>query len=114
MTDLVYFVSHWLYTARRLRRDDQQIEAFRRLLGATGLDVLTSSVRNTLAVHAHRSSIDPRFIPLLLLLTWIERAIDRCDRHDRVADDPVAARYRRYIDLIAERGSAFFEELSGV
>ena len=113
MTDLVYFVTHWLYAARRLRRDNQQIDAFRRLIGSASKDVLTSEAWNTFAVHANRSAIDPRFIPLLMVLAWIERANDRCGRSDNVADDAAASRYVRYVDLIAERGLAFFEGSSG-
>jgi len=114
LTDLVYFATHWLYTALRLRGGDGQIGAFRRLIDPAGQDVLTRAARSALVLHTERLGIDRRFIPLLVLLTWIERATDRSRRSDQVAEDPAAIRYRRYVDVIAERGPAFFPELSRV
>jgi len=109
--DLVYFATHWLYTAFRVRTFESQLGVFRHLISGEPDSVLTRAARKALAVYADSLAIDRRFIPMLLALTWIERATDRVHRRrDDVAPapDPVLAQYCRYIDLLGEHSESFF------
>jgi hypothetical protein len=111
LTDLVYFATHWLYAARRVRGHGAQLEAFRALLDGQR-EPFVRAARHALGVYADRLGLDRRFVPLLFALTWIERANDRLGRRagsHLAGTDPAMARYCRYVQLIAERGPRFFE-----
>jgi hypothetical protein len=111
MTDAVYFATHWLFAARRLRDSRQQLGAFRELVTGAGRDRLTCAARSALAAYSDALAIDRRFIPLLVALTWIDRGNDRACRARGEASpngDAAAASYCRYVDQMGAEADALF------
>jgi hypothetical protein len=105
MTDLVYFATHWLFEVRRLRTDDEQLEAFRDLFARGKQDTWTRAVRQVLDRYATEMDIAHEFIPFLVALTWIQRANDRLGRSRGAQpagdEDHALRRFRRFIDALA-------------
>jgi hypothetical protein len=78
LCDLVYFVTHWLYLARGLRRERAKRVAFRDLFITAGKsDARCAAARETLLEYAEKLELDRGFLPLLTVHTWVDRAVDQ-------------------------------------
>jgi hypothetical protein len=110
MLDLVYFATHWLFASHRVTGTDERLRVFDGL-ALDSRDRLATAARRAWAGYVDALGIDRRFVPLLLALTWIERANDRMfrPRHDAAGrEDPARARYVAYVDRLAAHVDEIF------
>jgi hypothetical protein len=110
LVDLIYFATEWHLRARRLKGRRAELRGFRELfIEPTG--AAARAAAEVLADYVRRVEVDPRFVPLLVVLTWAERALDRADRQAAAAGIGASRenRYAEYVRLLAaEAGDAFW------
>ena len=110
LADLIYFVTEWHLRARRLRGRRAELRGFRDLfLPPTGPAALAA--RDALRGYMAGVGVDPRFLPLLLVVTWVERALERAERQataGRGGRAEGANRYAEYVTLMARRRDQLF------
>lgn len=101
LADLIYFVTEWHLRARRLRGRQAELRGFRELfLRPTGPAAIAAE--EALSDYMRRVGVDSRFLPLLLVTTWVDRAVDRADRQvTAVGSASGENRYADYVRLIA-------------
>ena len=113
LCDLVYFVTHWTLRARRLWSETATGRGFRQLF----LDPQEGG-RASVAAHAAiaeyltRCGIDSRFLPPLLVYTWVERTLDqfaRAKAGGHPARSPAVSQYVRFMKLMSEAGERLFK-----
>jgi aminoglycoside phosphotransferase (APT) family kinase protein len=114
LCDLAYFAVHWHRLVRRLRGEPAQLEGFRELVfGAPERHPYAAAVRTVMADYMLRLDIHPGFLPVLLLQTWVERALDRHARRaslDLVAAPRAHNPFVRYVEILAEGTNALMGE----
>jgi hypothetical protein len=92
LTDLIYFVTAWSARVWRLGAEGAEPEALRRLFAdAEPRDEIARAARAAVDGYMRSLSIHPRFLPLLLVHTWLERALDRGDRQGPAGRNPYVA-----------------------
>jgi hypothetical protein len=116
--DLLYFVMHWSYTVRSLRGDDAQLRGFRDLFcGAKRTDPVSTAVHQAVTQYMARLGIDHRFLPLMLVMLCVVRALGRFDRREGAGERGEGARagnqYVDYIGVLAEYADQLFAETYG-
>ncbi len=101
LADLIYFDTEWHQRARRLRGREAELRAFRDLfLRPTG--PAAGAAAEALSDYMQRVGVDPRFLPLFLVTTWADRAVDRADRQVTAMGSASGEnRYADYVRLIA-------------
>jgi aminoglycoside phosphotransferase (APT) family kinase protein len=83
LCDLVYFVTHWTYLARGLEDAEGRLGAFKNLfLAKQGSDLRGDAARDCLTEYLQRLQTASGFLGLLVVHTWVERAIDHWSRQD--------------------------------
>jgi hypothetical protein len=91
LADLIYFVTVWGARVWRLNPPDGESTALRRLFTAPEpRDEIARAAGAALLEYMRRLAVEPRFLPLLLVHTWLERALERQDRRGGAADNPYA------------------------
>jgi hypothetical protein len=80
LRDLIYFVTLWYYRSRPGRGEQAQVDSFRDLLFPSHGDRLAAAASSALEGYMESLSIDPRFFPLMLVLTWVTHATGRWKR----------------------------------
>jgi hypothetical protein len=112
LMDLLHFVSTWSYLARGLPAGVEQTEGFVELFVTGGkADEIVRAVRSSIAGYMEQLQVDSRFLPLLLVMTLVERALDR-ERTPggtvaRPANRP-ANRQVRYLEALAPHAARLF------
>src|SRR5439155_660651 len=102
---------------RRLGRGDGlddgvQLRGFERLFTAEPRDRFVAAATDAIATYVRRLEIDRPFVPVLLVLTWIARALDRLARYgggSAPPNDPACTRYQQYVDILARRVDYLFD-----
>lgn len=112
LCDLIYFVTHWSYLVRRLFDKQSELHGF--------YDVfLASAPESHVALPAHAAltryldllSIDHAYIPILLVYTWLTRALDRFERQHTLGTVLTARadnQYLSYVQLLATHANRLF------
>jgi aminoglycoside phosphotransferase (APT) family kinase protein len=113
LCDLAYFVVHWTHLAHGLKGDAGEIRGFARLVfGTPGRDRRIDAARGALAEYMRRLEISTGFLPLLIALTWVDRARDKCERQvtlgASMADPRQDNRFVRYVEILARRADELF------
>lgn len=99
--DLIYFVTYWSYRARRLRGDAARLRGFRKLFcEPEPADLVSIAAHQVIAQYMSKLDLDRRFLPLLLVLMWIERALGRYQRQGKPAEPGVARSRNAYVEYI--------------
>jgi GT2 family glycosyltransferase len=92
LSDLLYFVTHWSFAAHQQHSDADAIKGLHQLFIVRDRgDDLIAAVHNAIDEYVSALRIDKRFIPLVLIYMWAERAVNRFDRRARLGnrnDDP--------------------------
>lgn len=114
LCDLAYFGSHWIYLARRVENDGRRLQAFRDLfLGSSGADPRCDAVRLCLADYLRQLQIHYDFLPLLLVYTWVDRAVDRFERQASLNALGTSARsnnrFASYVGILAQGAESLFQ-----
>jgi hypothetical protein len=109
LVDLIYFATEWHLRARRLRGRQAELRGFRALfLEPSGAAALAAG--EAIGEYMRRVGVDPRLFPLLVVVAWVERALDRADR--QLTAGTAAGSENRYADyvrlLAAEAGEPFW------
>lgn len=117
--DLLYFVTQWSYTARHLHGEAARLRGFRELFfepdqGGAAL----SAARAEVAGYMAELGIARDFLPLLLVLLWVARALGRFNRQGAASEPGANARsgnqYVGYIDVLAGHVEQLFAETYGM
>jgi len=113
LCDLAYFASHWIHLARGVDDDGRRLQAFRDLfLGRSGTDSRCDAVRLCLADYLRQLQIHCDFLPLLLVYTWVDRAVDRFGRQASLGALGASARanngFASYVGILAQGADTLF------
>jgi hypothetical protein len=113
LCDLLYFVTEWTLRVRHLREPEDERRGFRELFVAPRPGEAASEAgRRAIATYMTRLEMDTRFLPLLLVQTWVERALERGERNALSAEPagtiPDAGRYADYVRLLAGGADGLF------
>jgi len=115
LCDLLYFVIHWHYIARHLHSEAAQLHGFRELfIERNGHDAC--AIHQVIAAYMTKLRIDPRCLPLLLVYTWVERALDHFNRQQLLGkigiDARTGNRYIAYVDILASHMEWLFTRVA--
>lgn len=115
LCDLIYFITHWIHLARGLHGEAAALRGFGELfLAGAGPDARSDAARDALATYMRRLDLHPGFLPLLLVYTWVERAVDRYHRQLALESPAPAARgenrFARYVEILAQGTTDLFRE----
>jgi aminoglycoside phosphotransferase (APT) family kinase protein len=113
LCDLLYFVMQWSQLVHRRDGEPAESDEFRLLfLDPDPGDTLREAARAVVAGYLARLGIDPGFLPLLLVHTWLTRALDRHRRQRDLGaaggDGRAGNRYVPYVALLAARAGRLF------
>jgi hypothetical protein len=104
--DLVYFLTHWMQLARCSRGESADVQVFMNLWvrRASG-DVRARAAHRALTEYLSRMGVSEAFLPLLVVYTWLERAVDR-HRRERTLGAPTDSprrnnRFVQYVEVLA-------------
>jgi hypothetical protein len=116
--DLLHFVLQWSYSVRRRDSEIEQLAGFRELFcSTTADDPIVQAARGAIDRYMDDLDIDKRFLPLLLIFAWIEKAITYAEaqREYRSAalDGRSGNRSVAYIGILAEHIDQLFTETTG-
>ena len=109
LVDLIYFATEWNLRANRFRGRRAELRGFRTLfLDPTG--AAARAAGEAFDDYMGRVGVDPGFFPLLVVVAWVERALDRAER--QVTAGSAGAGENRCADyvrlLAAEAGEPFW------
>ena len=113
LCDLLYFVTHWSYLVRRLSGEEAELRGFRELfLEPERGGQIAIAIHAVIREYLMELSIDQRYVPLLLVYTWIDRALDRFERQQSSGeggtDTRFGNRYVSYIGILAAHTERLF------
>ena len=110
--DLFYFSTYWYCRVRHLSGERAEQRGLRELFARPSEGQAVRAVQEELARYASALEVRHSFLPLLLVLTWAERALDWADRASvgRPAAGPSANRYTGYLEVLAERAGPWMQE----
>jgi hypothetical protein len=107
--DVLYFVLLWTCRLRGLRGPKERLRCFRDLfIEADAGDGIVRTMREALARYNRDLEIDPRFFPLLMVLSWVDRSVACLDRARAVARGEPGANphpeesYVEFVRILAE------------
>jgi aminoglycoside phosphotransferase (APT) family kinase protein len=118
LCDLLHFVAHWYDTVHHAYDEAARQRCFRRLLfEPVHGDPFRKPVHDMIAGYMDRLGMDRRFLPLLLVYTWVELALRRADQQ-RLQEEPhsdsrVSNRYRAFVAILAQHAEQLFSDLPG-
>jgi aminoglycoside phosphotransferase (APT) family kinase protein len=78
--DLLYFVTHWSQLVQGLVKPAEQQRDVQRLFGPSRLNSRIAAVHEALDTYLRDLELDRRIVPLLLVYTFAEQALDRVQR----------------------------------
>jgi hypothetical protein len=101
LVDLIYFANEWHLRALRHRGRRAELRGFQTLFLGAGGPAARAAVE-AFEDYMRRVGVDPRFFPLLVVVAWVERALDRADRQATARAAAVGEnRYADYVRLLA-------------
>ena len=114
LCDLLRFVAPWSDAVRHVPLE-RSIDMFRRITFAPpGADPVADAVRRAIDRYVARLEMDPRLEPLLLVHTWVDRAIHHFEKEVRQGGRPpdprVGNRHVARVEVLAEHAPRLFDE----
>lgn len=111
--DLIHFVTQWSFAVRRLQGDAAQLRGFGELfLAPERGGVSTRAAEAALHTYMARLNIDPRFLPLLLVMRCVELALGRIEQQRTMRDTGLdirsGNRYIEYVGVLAAQAQRLF------
>jgi aminoglycoside phosphotransferase (APT) family kinase protein len=112
LCDLLRFVAPWSDVVLRVR-GDRSYDNFRKLFfSVQGADAVSEAVHDAIARYLDRLSMDPRLLPLLLVYTWVDRALHHFEKQrlqgERPDDARAGNRHIRRVAILAEHTEQLF------
>jgi hypothetical protein len=78
LCDLLHFVTLWNEVVHRAADDAERIRVFSNLfIDSDHTSRAVAAARDAIAVYLRQLHLDPRFVPLLLVYTWVELVLRR-------------------------------------
>lgn len=113
LCDLLYFITYWNNLTARLYTDEAELQGLYHLFIANMESSRTlQAARNAIAEYMDALAMNPRFLPLLLLYTWIERVVYSHSRTQKLRGDGSTSRaadkFAKYVGLLATHADALF------
>jgi aminoglycoside phosphotransferase (APT) family kinase protein len=91
--DLLHYVAAWSFIARKLRGRGAELHGVRELFcEPQAVDAACAAAREVIREYLRRLGVDERFLPVLLVVVWVFRALGQ------PADLPRSA--NRYVDYL--------------
>jgi len=108
LCDLLYFVTHWYIIAHHLFTEAAELQALHTLFlcPAHKTDTICA-VRSAVADYMAAHEIDRRFLPLLLVYTWVERVAYGRARA-RMLNTRASGKFVGYIQTLADHAGQLF------
>jgi hypothetical protein len=114
LRDLIYFVTGWHYRSSGCSGSDARLRSFEKLFLFHHEDVLAQHARTALADGMNALSIDVGFFPVLLVMTWVMRALGRLKRIHAFSGPPGDARENildiAFLQILAANVEGLFGE----
>jgi hypothetical protein len=108
LCDLLHFITHWHEQVRRASCAASRRAALRELFLAQRPGRAAGAAREAVDGYCRRLGVDPRFVPLLLLHTWLE-VVARCGETPVEAGPGVWESFDAgYVTFLAEAADALF------
>ena len=112
LCDLLHFVTHWYEAVNHAHSEAAKQRCFELLFGFTPGDAYSGAVSEVIASYMHRLTMDRRFLPLLLVYTWVELGLRRLDQQ-RVQggigyDVREGNRYLPFLTILAQSAERLF------
>lgn len=99
--DLLYFVTRWSDTAHGRHDTSEQAQGFRELfLDPDEHNATVQAARAVIEQYMTDLVIDPRYLPLCLVMMWVERALGRVQLRAGLEPGMDARRGNGYIDMV--------------
>jgi hypothetical protein len=112
--DLFYFVTNWYFRVRHLRALSSECRGLRTLFVTDpGAGEAGHAAHEEIRRYTTELGVSPGLLPLLLVSTWVDRAVERVERAAVAGDRGAPAgenRYARYLEVFAERADPWFRE----
>jgi aminoglycoside phosphotransferase (APT) family kinase protein len=111
LVDLIYFVTVWYY--RSGQRETDRVDSFEALFFSPGDDPLASQASTALDRYMKSLSIDRGFFPVMLVLTWVIRALGQIKRNRAFGEpqkDPRKSNHVAFLRILAENQDRLFAE----
>jgi hypothetical protein len=112
LCDLVYFLSYWIQLARGSRGEAASLQDLADVLFAAERDARCDGARAALLEYARSLELALGFVPMLIVYTWVDRALDRHRRRlatdGAVADARAGNRFARYVEVLARGARELF------
>jgi aminoglycoside phosphotransferase (APT) family kinase protein len=107
LTDLVYASLHWSFAVHGQMSEPARRRRLRPLFARTaGADPDWAPIHNALNRYNRALGVDLRLVPSLIVLTFVDQALDRCDRLQLMATpDPDPWAQNRYVGYVEEVAS---------
>lgn len=112
LCDLIFFVTHWVFAARRLH----DLAGWRRglhdlLVEPDPSDEIIAAAHRALSEYMAMLHVDRRFLPLAVVYTWIEQALRRFDGLRYVSASETTKRtdhpFATYVSDLADHAEQF-------
>lgn len=111
LCDLLRFVAPWGDGVSRVPADRHQ-ESFRTLVFAERRDAVSKAVDDAIAGYLEHLSMDGRLRPVLVVYTWVDRALHHFEKQKRHGERPSDSRAgNRHVDrvtVLAEHAEQLF------
>lgn len=113
LCDLIYLVTHWTFIVRRYHSPAAERRGIAELFVTRAPTPRHSRVaQRVIDAYLKELNIDPGFLPVLLVYTWVDRAIDRVHRQRRLGNSESANRadnrFVSYIGVLAAGADQVF------
>lgn len=115
LCDLLHFVTHWYEAVRHAHDEGARQRCFHRLFFEFHRgDQFCEAGHLVIAQYMERLNMDRRFLPLLLVYTWVELGLRRLDQQrlqEEMGPDPRDGnRYLAFVAILAEHSERLFGE----
>jgi Ser/Thr protein kinase RdoA (MazF antagonist) len=81
LCDLLHFIVDWQVDARRLRSRAARLRGFMELFLKPADDPVADAMARAVSDYVRALRLDPRFLPLALVITWTELAVRHAERN---------------------------------
>ena len=113
LNDLLYFGLRWSFLARGLHSEVQHLRGFKELFVQPRCDdQIVVAVRQSFERYRAAQGLDERFVPLLLVTTWVDHALDHFERLRALGRLTANVRegnvYTRFVEVLAAHVDVLF------
>jgi hypothetical protein len=112
LPSLIFYVTVWHRRSQPDRGDSELSRSVEEIFLRSSGDHLSRHARASLDRYMEALSIDRRFLPGMLVVTWAVRALGRLDRQrafgERVSDARAGNRHVTSVELLARKRSVLF------